>query len=93
MGTYRTKTILRSNRKNIMRTRTIKTDARELAQRVSCMANDNEMLRLQLKWERDSKIEDSLLPEWTPEKIKDLQDDAMFWEMKCQELLEILAKR
>jgi uncharacterized coiled-coil DUF342 family protein len=37
--------------------------------------------------------EESLVPEWTPEKIKDLQDDAMFWEMKCKELVEIIAHR
>ena len=88
-----------------MRKRTIKTDARELAQKVSCMANDNEMLRFKLQYERNRREEleeivDSLLemekitlddiPKWTSKEIKELQDDASFWEMKCREAYEVL---
>jgi len=90
-----------------MKKRTIKTDARELSQRVSCMANDNEMLRFKLNYERSRREEleeivDSLLemekitlddiPKWTPKEIKELQDDANFWEMKCREAYEVLGR-
>lgn len=91
-----------------MKKRTIKTDARELAQKVSCMANDNELLRCKLRWERNRRQEleemvSSLceienvslddIPTWTPKQIQELQDDAEFWKSKCEKLQEILEEK
>ena len=69
------------------------------------MANDNEMLRFRLQYERNRREEleeivDSLLemekitlddiPKWNPKEIKELQDDAEFWKSKCQKAYEVL---
>ena len=72
------------------------------------MANDNEMLRFRLQYERNRREEleeivDSLLemekitlddiPKWNPKEIKELQDDAEFWKSKCQKLQEVLEEK
>ena len=72
------------------------------------MANDNEMLRFRLQYERNRREEleeivDSLLemekitlddiPKWNLKEIKELQDDAEFWKSKCQKLQEVLEEK